>query len=74
MDTNDNPILQPSDIHSRLMIGNYQVQRYTVKTVTVALCSSGKDLGYKVGGEFRYTWDGTGYKRQGQYLRKNNIK
>lgn len=71
-DNNDNPILGYDDIYPTQVIGRWKVQSRTLKTVKVYL-NSDKDLGYKTGGLFTFRWDGTGYKRQGQYIRKNDI-
>jgi hypothetical protein len=65
--------LKQSDVKKGMKIGRWGVTKVTPKRVTIILMSD-KDLGYKISGRpLTYNWDGEGYKRQGQYLRKNGI-
>ena len=55
-------------VHVGLMFGPFKVIRATRKTATILLQTE-TDLGRKVGKPLTFRYDGTGFKRQGQYLR-----
>jgi hypothetical protein len=55
------------------MVGDFRVTKVTARTATVVL-QSDRDLGAKVSGKrLQFRFDGTGFTRQGQYLRVNGI-
>lgn len=55
-------------------IGSMKVAKVSPTRVTV-FSDSGIDVGSKFAGKhYTYTWDGTGYKRQGQYLHTDGIR
>lgn len=54
-------------------LGSWTVFRVTAKRVVIGMVDSAR-LGSRFAGRrLTYTWDGTGFKRQGQYLRADDI-
>ena len=67
--------LQPNDIKVGMMIGDsWKVSKKTAKSVRIFMPGSDR-LGAKFAGKgYTFRWDGTGFKRQGQYLYADEIK
>ena len=62
-------LLNSNEVRRGLKIGDYGIiTKVTISTVTITVGGGAtKAKGY------RFTWDGKGYKRQGQYIYKNRI-
>jgi len=55
-------------------IGSWTVFDLSAKRVVIGMQDSAR-LGSRFAGKrYTYTWDGTGFKRQGQYLRADGIR
>ena len=67
--TKEIELLQTTDVSKGDMLGSWEVISITPKTIKIQMVSE-KDLGYKVGKPLTFRFDGTGFKRQGEYLGK----
>lgn len=67
-------IFKPGDLYQGSSVGSgWKVKKATSKAVTI-ISASGVDAGSKFSGKsYTYRWDGTGFKRQGEYLTEDGM-
>jgi hypothetical protein len=63
----DYPILTQRDAKLGVRMGYWQIVKASAKVVTISMVGGSSSPRFR-GKKYQFRWDGTGYKRQGEYL------